>query len=703
MKIGTLEVENFRRFSGRHGWTLAPVTLLTGDNESGKSTVIDAVEFAISGLTRTTDLTGAGREALVHYGAGRASVTLTSETGDSVTRSIPHGLSMSWLQKKAGPDEAQTELERYMGCNGKDAALTLRGHYWSLEAKTQKSLLFHLLGLRIRSADVQDALAREDEKYPGLPLVEVAQGLLGTISADLEGARRTCYEERTNVNREHKSAKVRAEAERKKAELVPRVEPPDPEALRAAQAEYERAHAAVIERQAARQQRADAEHDLARQRAERDRLEALQAVPLADATALQHAAEALEQEQRAAEDALAESGQQKVQALEAERKKLEQQLDVFQRRQVEPLREAIKTRRAQLASDLAQAEKRAAAIRGTLDHEQCESCLQCVTGPAREAVEAALQTLEEQAQQCRAALAAPDEKADELQALETRLQAGRTMLATKQKEVTAAEAAARDELRALRERHRYALHQKQGEATAARVAASNREQRAEQLSFVLAAVGALEQRLAAMPPPEAEGETDLLQEALQEAKRRLDVLSEQASEARLYEETLDRVRELDAEVEETKARSQALTALVEFFGANGYKLTVLRQKLNPTTAALNRIVAAWGMEVRFDETLELEVRPRGSEAWIAWDLLSDSSQIGVALAHQVLFAQATGLRIVALDRLEAFDAGRQAQLFQACLDLVARDEVDHIILSGVHVLAPVPDAIRHYHLTQEAA
>lgn len=701
MKLSTLEVENFRRFGGRQGWTLAPVTLLTGANEVGKTTVIDALEFVLSGLTRTTDGSGAGRENLIHHGANRASVTITSADADSVTRTVPHSLSMSWVTKRIGVDEAQAELERVMGCSGKDAALTLRGRFWALDQKSQASLLFHLLGLKIRSEDVHDALELEDEKFPSFPLMEVAQELLGSISADLEGARRTCYDERTAVNRQHKSAKIRAEEERQRAQGVPRVEAPDAAALAAAQAEYERAHGALVERNATRKQRQDAEADLARQRAEQARLEGLLAQPLPDATALWHEREALAQEQRAAEEALEAAGQERVRALEAERAKLEQQLDVFARRQVDPLRDSCRAARAQLQSDLATAQRRAAAIRGTLDHEQCESCLQCVTGPAREAVEAALATLDAEAARCREALAGGSEDETKLDELEARLRNGRLMLGQKEQAIRETRAAVAAELRQLQAAHRPALAAAEKAHNDARVAVANREQHQESLSFVLAAIAALEERLAGMPPAEAEG-ADELQAALEQAKVRLGELQAQAREAAEYEATLARVRELDEEVVATETRSKTLTALVEFFGPNGFRLNILRRKLEPTLATLNRIVGAWGMEVRFDEQLEVQVRPRGSEAWLPWELISDSSQLAVALALQMLFAQETGLRIVGLDRLEAFDSERQAQLLQACLDLAERGEVDHIILSGVHVLAPVPEAVRHYHLSQEA-
>lgn len=660
MIIKTLEFQDFRRFQAQ-AWELGRVTVFTGDNEAGKTTILDGLEFLFSGLTRTVARTGAGRDHLVRLGGHRAAVTVASETGDTVTRTVPHGLSMSWLPRQVGVDEAQAELERTVGCSGRDAALTLRANrYWSLDEKDQKGLLFSLLGLRTQPNDVRAALEGDEEKFGGRPLVDTAMEVLGQIPADLEYGRKSCYAARTEVNRQHKTAKVRLEEARREAEDIPPATAPDAAELAKARAEYERTHAAVVERETRRRQRVEVEADLAATRQELEQLRARHDEEPGDVATLQ----------------------QQVRTYEAALTGIQRQSGLLVQQRA--------TRREEARATLTQAERQAATLREQLKRGRCQTCHQELSrGPAREAIETALGALVQQATQARAALDAADPVDSQIAQLEERIRNGRALLRQRQDEL----AAARQAIRAAEER---------------RASVARAEKRLTQL----------QDRLAGLPAPDAweeaqaalaRGEVgdpfqDELRDAFEAAKARLEALSDQRAAAERYQAIVERQGRLADEVAETKARSEVLTILVDFFGPEGYQLRLLAEKLDPIVGNLNRILAAWGMEVRYlYPTVDLEVRPRGSDAWIPWQLLSDSSQLCVALAHQVMFAQQTGLRIIGLDRLEAFDAGRQGQLLQACLDLVARSEVDHVVLTGVTLLAPLAEGIRHYHLTQEAA
>ncbi len=646
MIISTLELQNFRRFQAS-GWELGRVTCFTGPNETGKTTILDSLEFLFSGLTRTTERNGSGREDLVRSGAKRAVVTISNQDGATVTRTIPHGLSMSWRPNLDNVSAAQAELERTVGCSSRDAALTLRAsRYWSLSGQDQKALLFDVLGLQIRPEDIREALAAEEERYLKRPLVDTALEVLGQIPADLDYARKTCYATRTEVNRQHKAAKTKLEEARREAEDIPPAQAPDPSDLARSQADYDQAHAALVERDARRRQRAEVDADLATTRQELAQLEAHQVdIPAGDPADLQREA----QKYQAAISGL--------------------------RRKQETLARERGARYAFLRTKKTHAERQATTLKQQLELGRCQTCQQVLTeGPAREALEAAIAALSREAHECWEELNSPDPTAADRKNLEERIGKGSAILKNLEEQIASIYHAQH-----LVEHRDLALVQ-------ARKRLTN-----------------LEERLANLPAADGQVDGDPLQQQFEAARQCLEELSAQRDAADRYRRITERTRALANEVAETKARSEVLSTLVDFFGPEGFQLQVLARRLDPIQANLNRILATWGMEVRYlYPLLQMEVRTRGSEAWIPWHLLSDSSQLCVALAHQAMFAQQTGLRILGLDRLEAFDADRQAQLLQACLDLVERDEVDHVILTGVTLLAPVPEGVRHYTLTQEA-
>lgn len=647
MIIKTLELQDFRRFKAS-GWELGRVTCFTGPNETGKTTILDSLEFLFSGLTRTTERNGSGREDLIRSGARRAVVTIASESGDTVTRTVPHGLTMSWRPNLENVSAAQAELERTVGCSSRDAALTLRANrYWSMSGQDQKALLFDILGLQIRPEDIREALVAEEERYLNRPLLDTALAVLGQIPADLDYARKTCYATRTEVNRQHKAAKTKLEEAMRDAGDIPPATAPDPADLAQAQADYDRAHAALVERGARQRQRAEVEADLAATRQELAQLEAHQVeVPEGDPA-----------------------------TLKAEAQKYQAAVNGLQRK-LETLTREREARFAFLRAKQSHSERQAATLKEQLDLGRCRTCQQVLTeGPAREALEAAIATLTSEGLEAWKELNSPDPTAAERKNLEERIAKGNKI-----------------------------VHERQAQIAAIYHAQHQIEHRDLALVQTRKRLALLEERLAKLPPAEGPLESDPLQREFEATRQRLADLAEQRDVADASQRLAERTRALAAEVAETKARSEVLSILVDFFGPEGLQLKILAERLNPIQKHLNRILATWGMEVRYlYPLLQMEVRPRGSESWIPWHLLSDSSQLCVALAHQAMFAQQTGLRILGLDRLEAFDADRQAQLLQACLDLVERDEVDHVILTGVTLHASLPEGVRHYTLTQEAA
>ena len=80
--ITRLSLCDFRGFSGEKSWTLGPLTKITGHNYQGKSSIADAIAFALTGAP---------------YFGGR-----------DLDRLHPSGAAMMWVEAVLRTDEGKT-------------------------------------------------------------------------------------------------------------------------------------------------------------------------------------------------------------------------------------------------------------------------------------------------------------------------------------------------------------------------------------------------------------------------------------------------------------------------------------------------------------------------------------------------------------------------------------------------------------------
>jgi DNA repair protein SbcC/Rad50 len=84
-RLDAIQITNFRSIRGTVSIPLdAPVVLLHGTNGAGKSTVMSAIELALTG--NVSGIPGADREHLVHHGEEEATVELVSSAGEHALR-----------------------------------------------------------------------------------------------------------------------------------------------------------------------------------------------------------------------------------------------------------------------------------------------------------------------------------------------------------------------------------------------------------------------------------------------------------------------------------------------------------------------------------------------------------------------------------------------------------------------------------------
>lgn len=89
MKLAALDLQNFRCHRKTTIEFGPRVTLIYGRNGTGKSSIADALEFALAGRCRGTDAGGKGAQVLVGPWGGMATIRLTIDTGEFFERTIP--------------------------------------------------------------------------------------------------------------------------------------------------------------------------------------------------------------------------------------------------------------------------------------------------------------------------------------------------------------------------------------------------------------------------------------------------------------------------------------------------------------------------------------------------------------------------------------------------------------------------------------
>jgi hypothetical protein len=173
-----------------------PVTLITGGNGSGKTSVLMALEWALTGRCALTNERGLGGN-LERDGANEASVTIALDDGSTITRSTKEGLILDSIRAKS--TEAQFAMESRFGFRGDAARLALRAsRFFGLDQKAQKSLLSEMLQIDIQHADIDRELSEQEHH---LPLRKVLRSIAGDNWANVERVYKVCYEERTAVRR----------------------------------------------------------------------------------------------------------------------------------------------------------------------------------------------------------------------------------------------------------------------------------------------------------------------------------------------------------------------------------------------------------------------------------------------------------------------------------------------------------------------
>jgi len=137
MRITALEIEGFGNYERLALHFEKPINIFVGRNDAGKTTLANAIRWAVSG--RAVTRTKKGQEALINDHAKRARVKLTIDGNVEIERTRTPRTEMLRFSKDGvptpgSPSEVQAAIYRYLGAQTEAAAealqLGLRPEVW---------------------------------------------------------------------------------------------------------------------------------------------------------------------------------------------------------------------------------------------------------------------------------------------------------------------------------------------------------------------------------------------------------------------------------------------------------------------------------------------------------------------------------------------------------------------------------------------
>lgn len=594
---------------------LSQLTVITGPNDSGKTTIANSLEALLTGKVTHAHGTGnASIKDLLTKGESTGAITAKLKDGRRITRTTDGSMSLSW-KPRAGARDLQHELERAMGCTQEKARLALSGQrFFRLEQKEQKALLQEMLCLDVSPQVIENKLL-ERAKETGLDLLDE---LLRTCGAgvcvnDFGRIYDRLYKERTGTK------KLLAEYSSQVATLEKSVS----EQVFVSDEDHKKA---IETERIARVNRDQVVSQLSgRKEAERQ----------VEVTKIKLAARAAEQAGESNDDP----------------KDLQKRIDDCRER-LQSLRRDLDNARA-LDSRLTDLGNRRQLTFKTLQAAEgwaapaSSCCHKC--GAPNEWAEREAGANEQKKVECRA----------ELQRLDQQIQAIELEKSKSQEPNVLTQRVQAGEQR-VRELH--------GKLRLAEQAGLNRKL----LDDAQKAHSEAQERLSSFGDPIALSEKlATLDEAISRAK----ATCSQADAYHAARGELDRSRnKMHLHANEVKC----LEVLVPFYAPDGFQLDYTALAMHGFESMLNQYLAPMGLAGRYLQDLTFEVSRDGGP-WVPYTRAADSGFLLVGLAHQLAFAEYTGLGIVILDRLEALYPDRRLELIEACQ---AVQGVDHILLMG---------------------
>jgi exonuclease SbcC len=145
LKINSLSIENFRSHK-KTEINLERINFFAGGNNAGKTSILAAIEWALTGHCLWTDRAGRGAADLVRQGEKCTAVALDVAGLGAVIRSLPpHSLQAG---KNSGVNEGQAAIQNFLDTDEERLKVALNaGAFMAMSSSEQRAMLFSAYGL----------------------------------------------------------------------------------------------------------------------------------------------------------------------------------------------------------------------------------------------------------------------------------------------------------------------------------------------------------------------------------------------------------------------------------------------------------------------------------------------------------------------------------------------------------------------------
>ena len=166
MRIHAIAIKDFTCYEATTVFFDNTVNVIVSENAGGKTSLVDAITYCLTGHCARTDGAGRGAEAMISTGAKEAGVGLQIgpyEPYHVVSRNIPGGLSID--SNDGGQRELQDYLYKIVGAGeGAVTAALNTSDFLCMKPDEQKALLFGLMGLDLSEERILGMITEEVPK-----------------------------------------------------------------------------------------------------------------------------------------------------------------------------------------------------------------------------------------------------------------------------------------------------------------------------------------------------------------------------------------------------------------------------------------------------------------------------------------------------------------------------------------------------------
>jgi len=228
MKVKRVELYNFRNHANT-SIDLDHINVFSGRNNSGKSSIKAAIEYALTGRCQWTDGAGRGAEDLVRDGAAGSGVKLDIESLGAVSRAIPNSLQVANWQGNLKLQQEDLYKEINAGADIIQALLNT-SKFTDMKPDEQKNMLFNLMGLNFTRESILEALKKymDGAGKSGMLTEEfysyLSQWLPAGIAGGpevLDGIYKRVFDERKAAKKSLKDLETIVKVDKEEVELPP--------------------------------------------------------------------------------------------------------------------------------------------------------------------------------------------------------------------------------------------------------------------------------------------------------------------------------------------------------------------------------------------------------------------------------------------------------------------------------------------------